>query len=66
MLSPIASTIMPGRMTRNGKSILGTAAISGVGARPERFVHGLPTPRALPTAAWINPPKPRPSADVAQ
>ena len=25
-------------------------------ARPERFVHGLPTPRALPTAAWINPP----------
>ena len=35
-------------------------------ARPERFVHGLPTPRALPTAAWINPPKPRPSDDVAQ
>lgn len=27
-------------------------------ARAERFVHGLPTPRALPIAAWINPPKP--------
>ncbi|WP_310569062.1 IS3 family transposase, partial [Gemmatimonas sp.] len=35
-------------------------------ARPDRFVHGLPTPRALPTAAWINPPTPRPSDDVAQ
>ena len=35
-------------------------------ARPERFVPGLPTPGALPTAAWINPPKPRTSEDVAQ
>jgi len=25
-------------------------------ANPERFVRGLPTPPALPTAAWINPP----------
>jgi putative transposase len=25
--------------------------------RPERFVRGLPRPPALPTAAWINPPK---------
>jgi putative transposase len=25
--------------------------------RPERFVHGLPRPPALPQAAWINPPK---------
>ncbi len=27
-------------------------------AHPERFVAGLPVPPALPTAAWINPPKP--------
>jgi putative transposase len=26
-------------------------------AHPERFVKGQPTPPALPTAAWINPPK---------
>ena len=26
---------------------------------PERFPNGLPLPRPLPTAAWINPPKPR-------
>lgn len=25
-------------------------------AHPERFVHGLPTPPALPKAVWINPP----------
>jgi len=30
MLSPMASAIMPGRITRNGKNILGTAAMSGV------------------------------------
>lgn len=24
---------------------------------PERFVHGCPTPKALPEAVWINPPK---------
>jgi hypothetical protein len=35
-------------------------------ARPERPVHCLPTPRALPTAACINPPKPRTSVDGAQ
>ena len=35
-------------------------------AHPERFVRRPPTPRSLPTAAWINAPKPRPSADVAQ
>jgi len=35
-------------------------------AHLERVVHRPPTPRALPTAAWINPPKPRPKADVAQ
>lgn len=27
-------------------------------AHPERFVKGLPKPPALPTAVWINPPKP--------
>jgi len=26
-------------------------------AHPERFVKGLPHPPALPTVAWINPPK---------
>jgi putative transposase len=26
-------------------------------ARPDRFVHRPPTPAALPTAVWINPPK---------
>ena len=26
-------------------------------ARPDRFVRRPPTPAALPTAAWINPPK---------
>ncbi len=26
---------------------------------PERFPNGRPSPRPLPTAAWINPPKPR-------
>jgi putative transposase len=25
-------------------------------AHPERFVRGVPTPPALPEAAWINPP----------
>ena len=25
-------------------------------AHPERFVRGVPLPRALPEAAWINPP----------
>lgn len=25
--------------------------------RPERFVRQMPTPPALPSAAWINPPK---------
>jgi putative transposase len=28
-------------------------------AHPERFPAGLPKPAALPTAVWINPPKPR-------
>ena len=27
---------------------------------PARFVQGRPVPPALPTAAWINPPKPTP------
>jgi putative transposase len=33
-------------------------------AHPERFVAGLPVPPALPTAAWINPPKPAPPQEV--
>jgi putative transposase len=35
-------------------------------ATPERFVNRPPTPAALPTAAWINPPKRLVSEDVAQ
>jgi putative transposase len=31
-------------------------------AHPERFVHGLPQPVALPTAAWINKPRAEPAA----
>lgn len=34
-------------------------------ATPERVVHGPPTPAALPTAAWITPPKRVASGDVA-
>lgn len=33
-------------------------------AHPERFVKGPPAPPALPTAAWINPPKPPPAAQT--
>ncbi len=35
-------------------------------AHPERFVHRPPTPRPLPTAAWINPPVPHVASDDAQ
>lgn len=35
-------------------------------ATPERFVRRPPTPAALPTAAWINPPKLLISEDVTQ
>jgi putative transposase len=34
-------------------------------AHPERFVHGRPQPAALPTAAWINPPAKKPTAQEA-
>lgn len=33
--------------------VLATAYV----AHPERFVHGVPQPPALPTAAWINQPR---------
>ena len=33
---------------------------------PERFVNHPPTPAPLPTAVWINPPKPTASAPAAQ
>jgi len=32
-------------------------------ANPDRFVRGVPSPPALPTAAWINPPS---TAEVAR
>ena len=32
---------------------------------PERFVHGVPRPAALPTAVWINPPLKRPGREDA-
>jgi putative transposase len=35
-------------------------------AHPERFVNQIPTPPPLPTAAWINPPKPTESQEVSQ
>jgi putative transposase len=31
-------------------------------AHPERFVRGMPHPAPVPTAVWINPPKPPPAA----
>jgi putative transposase len=34
-------------------------------AHPERFVHGVPEPPALPTAVWINPPQPAANSDGA-
>src|SRR5438128_936956 len=34
-------------------------------AHPERFPAGHPTPAAVPTEVWINPPKPRPLEEVA-
>jgi putative transposase len=33
---------------------------------PERFPNGRPSPRPLPTAAWINPPKPRVKGEEAK
>ncbi len=35
-------------------------------AHPERFVRRPPTPRPLPTAAWINPPLPHVASDDTQ
>jgi putative transposase len=35
-------------------------------AHPERFVHHLPIPPPLPTAAWINPPAPIKTREVSQ
>ena len=35
-------------------------------AHPERFVQGLPSPPALPTAVWINPPSPTSELSAAQ
>ena len=35
-------------------------------AHPERFVAGVPTPPALPTAAWINKPKSKNESVIAQ
>jgi len=33
---------------------------------PERFPNGTPSPRALPTAVWINPPTTRVDGDEAE
>jgi len=35
-------------------------------AHPERFVHQVPIPPPLPTAAWINPPKPDQTEEASQ
>lgn len=34
--------------------------------RPERFAHGLPRPKAVPSEVWINPPKPAIEGDGAR
>jgi putative transposase len=33
---------------------------------PERFPNGLPQPKAVPSAVWINPPKTKPVGDEAE
>ena len=35
-------------------------------AHPERFVHGIPEPRPLPEAVWINPPATSTTGGIAQ
>ena len=35
-------------------------------AHPERFVHGIPEPRPLPEAVWINPPETSTTGGIAQ
>ncbi len=35
-------------------------------AHPERFVHGIPKPRPLPEAVWINPPETSTTGGIAQ
>ena len=35
-------------------------------AHPERFVHGIPEPRSLPEAVWINPPETPTTGGIAQ
>jgi putative transposase len=35
-------------------------------AHPERFVHGIPEPRPLPEAVWINPPETPTTGGIAQ
>jgi putative transposase len=37
--------------------------MAAAATHPERFVRGQPTPPAVPTAAWINPPLTSPPAD---
>jgi transposase InsO family protein len=38
------------------------ALAAAYAAHPERFVHGLPTPKRPPAAVYINPPRPDPGA----
>lgn len=39
-----------------------TTLVAAYAAHPERFVNHVPVPPPLPTAAWINPPKPATAA----
>ncbi len=48
---------------RAQRAVVLTAAYQ---ATPDRFVNNPPVPAALPTAAWINPPAPPPTAPAAQ
>ncbi len=42
-----------------------TVLATAYAAHPERFPAGLPAPAPMPTAVWINPPKPSALAEVA-
>jgi len=45
---------------RDQRGVILTAAYA---AHPERFVQAMPQPPALPTAVWINPPRPEEPSD---
>jgi putative transposase len=63
--------LMPPEAVHYGRAIELHAARAAVlqaayAAHPDRFVNQVPTPPPLPTAAWINPPKPPESEEASQ